>query len=462
MGRGGLPSVSSLRREIVAGFGHEGHGSYQRLVDKGNTPFSTLFHGLAKPLDFHAGSAVPTTHSPLLHPTKTSSRSVASLAALCQSLDITQLEFDEARNLTAAERYKKHNVPKRDGSSRAVFNPHYLIRKIQRRINRRIFANPNIITWPDHVFGSIPNTPQSASNTVERDYVNCARQHCGSKSILSADIKDFFDNIHQEQVAAIFKDFLKYPKEVSEALANICCLDSHLAQGALTSSYLATLCLFKTEGDLVKKLKHKGLTYTRLVDDITISSKISNYDFGYALKQTEQMLNDAGLPLNPSKTAIQYASMNPLIVHGLRVDFDQPRLPPQEPKKIRAAVKNLELLAATPGYRTTHAYRKDFNRCMGRVNKLHRVKHNSYPALLARLRKILPLPSHTDINIAEKMVERLEKDYKKSPDYKNTYWFYKRYYTTNERLTILKRCFPKKAEELRIMLKSMRPASKYE
>lgn len=399
--------------------------------------------------------------APILHPVKISENSISSFDALCQALDITPSEFFEAMALTAAERYEARSVPKKDGSSRTVYKPHYLIRKIQRRINRRIFANPNIINWPDHVFGSIPNSNISASVVAEKDYVNCVRQHCGSKSILSIDIKEFFDNVNYEQVFNIFTKFLNYPEEVSNTLTDICCMESHLVQGALTSSYIATLCLFETEGHVVNKLKKKGLTYTRLVDDITISSRISKYDFSYALKLTEQMLNDAGLPLNSAKTKTQYASMSPLIVHGLRVDFDQPRLPPHEPRNIRAAVKNLELLAASPGYRASRAYRRDFNRCLGRVNKLHRVKHNQYLPLLSRLQKILPLPSHADIDRAEMLVQRLQNDYAK-PNYKESYWFYKRYYVASERLAILKRSFPKKAEELRGKLRLMRPKSKHE
>lgn len=399
--------------------------------------------------------------APILHPIKVSSSSISSIDALCEALNITPSDFAEAIALKPDERYKISSVPKKDGSTRNVYNPCYLIRKIQRRINRRIFANQSIIRWPDHLFGSIPNSNIATSTVAVKDYVNCVRQHCGSKSILSIDIKEFFDNVNFDLVVDVFREFLKYPEDVSLALADICCMSSHLVQGALTSSYLATLCLYENEGHLVKKLKVKGLTYTRLVDDITISSKVANYDFSYALALAEQMLNDAGLPLNSAKTKTQYVSMAPLLVHGLRVDFDQPRLPPQEPRKIRAAVKNLELLAASPGYRASRSYRRDFNRCLGRVNKLQRVEHNQYTPLLNRLRKILPLPSHADINRAELLISRLQNDYSK-PDYKETYWFYKRYYVASERLSILKRSFPKKAEELRVKLRPLRPISKHE
>ena len=109
---------------------------------------------------------------------------------------------------------------------------------------------------------------------MPKDYISCARLHCSSKSILTIDIKDFFDNVHEVHVKEVFKDFLKYSDDVSSVLADICCMNSHLVQGALTSSYIASLVLFDIEGDLVKKLERKNLVYTRLVDDMNVSSKV--------------------------------------------------------------------------------------------------------------------------------------------------------------------------------------------
>jgi len=388
MGRRAIPSVSSRKRVsrrvwpwwmwlLPKTRQRKHHIQLRPIVWAGQTtlivPLKTMPH-----------------HVPRLNPIKVSTGAIASVDALCNALDITPAEVAQALALSPSERYQERAIPKPNGSSRIVHNPHHLIRKIQRRINRRIFSNSNIILWPDHFFGSIPNDDLSISPAAEKDYVNCARQHCGAKSILSVDIKDFFDNIHRDRVIEIFTDFLKCSSKVADALANICCKEDHVVQGALTSSYLATLCLYSNEGLVVTKLRHKGLRYTRLVDDITISGCISQYDFSFAIRQVQVMLDAIGLPINTDKTKIQYVGMKPLIVHGLRVDFGEPRLPPDEPRKIRASVKNLELLAATPGYRASRAYRKDFNRCLGRVNKLDRVGHTQHQTLLDRLRQVTP------------------------------------------------------------------------
>jgi RNA-directed DNA polymerase len=388
------------------------------------------------------------------NPEKISTGSIASLDNLCSALDIKRSELDTALSLSGADRYKQDSRPKKDGSLRIIYNPHYLIRKIQRRINKRIFSNPKAIRWPDHIFGSIPNQINDNGDHIPKDYISCARFHCGSKSILTIDIKDFFDNIHQVYVEDIFLKFLKFDKKVAQVLADICCLDSHLVQGALTSSYIASLCLWDVEGEIVEKLHYKNLVYTRLVDDINVSSKVSDYDFSYVMRVIEEMTTKKGLQLNHKKTCIQYISTRPLTVHGLRVAFKEPRLPSDEVRKIRSAVKNIETLASERDYRTSHAYRKDFNRCMGRVNKLIRIGHNQHANLLARLKKIFPLPSKKDIERTKKIIERLEAD---NPNKQDTYWYWRRYYLAHERLNIVQRTFPSTAKELRNRMSLLRP-----
>ncbi|WP_339449029.1 reverse transcriptase family protein [Pseudomonas sp. EA_5y_Pfl2_R50] len=390
-----------------------------------------------------------------LNPKKVSKGSISSIENLCSALSVSLQEIYGALSLSDEEKYTVSQTPKSDGSVRLVYNPHYLLRKIQRRINKRIFSRLSIVQWPDHLFGSVPNQRDPKNQSmINKDYVSCAAKHCGAKSLLKVDVKDFFDNIHKDIVLDIFENFMKFDRETSELLAEICCFKSHVIQGALTSSYLASLCLYDVEGAVVERLMRKGLVYTRLVDDITVSSKISNYDFSYSLDIVRAMLTSKDLPLNIAKTRSIYVSSEPLTVHGLRVAFPEPRLPSGEVSRIRAAVKSIENLASERDYRTTHAYRHDFNRCMGRVNKLVRVGHNRYESLLGRLKKIFPLPSKKDIERANAMLERLMRDCSTK---RSTYWYAKRYYKLQERLIVLKRSFPATTKEIRKSLKGLQP-----
>ncbi len=387
-------------------------------------------------------------------PIKVTSNSIGSLDSLCAALSIERSDLEVALALATSRRYRKKKLPKSDGSTRLVFDPHPLIRRIQRRVNRRIFASKDIIRWPDHLFGSIPNQIGPNDAVDGRDYVRCALKHCGAKSILTVDIRNFFDNIHRSLVEGVFRDFLKMPEEVSSALADICCRDDRLVQGALTSSYIACLCLYDVEGSIVRRLSEKRLTYTRLVDDINVSSRITNFDFGYAQGLIQEMLRTKGLFLNEDKTRVQSVSTAALSVHGLRVNFPTPRLPSDEVSRIRAAVQNIEAMAMEAGHRTSRAYRKDYNRCLGRVNKLARVGHNQHRILLKRLRSVYPLPSKRDITRAERFVGNLERDCLQMRD---LYSYKRRFHQASERITILARTYDRTARSLRARLALVKP-----
>ncbi|HEK2789086.1 reverse transcriptase family protein [Proteus mirabilis] len=398
------------------------------------------------------------------HTKKNTVSAINSIDSLCSTLSITRTELETVLTTPDKERYTPSAVEKSDGSIRNVYNPKSSIRKIQRRINRRIFniytptgrekKNPPII-WASYLFGSIPN--QFLDEDIEqKDYIACARVHCQSKSLLKVDIKNFFDNVQAIHVENIFSNFFFFSDDVSKALTNICCYEGHLVQGALTSSYLSCLCLYDVEWKIVDRLSRKNLRYTRLVDDITVSSTISNYDFSYAKDIIINMLHEKDLPVNLKKTQQYYTSTTPLTVHGLRVSFSEPRLPSDEAKRIRASVRNIESLASERNYRTTHAYRKDFNRCMGRVNKLKRVNHSQYKNLVNRLLKLLPLPSKKDLERVSISLANLEDDFNKGKH--DTYWYWKRYHRVHERINILQRTFVREAIIFRDKTKVIKPS----
>lgn len=416
------PGVASDDR-----LGQRDIGRYYRSSSECNNVSQALGYGLAKPLLFNLK-----TMYQILKPEKINSKSISSLDNLCEALNISVDELNEALNLPESEKYTEKTVPKSNGAIRHVFKPHHLLRKIQRRINKRIFTK--LVKWPSYLYGTLPNDLDGNGDIIlNRDYINCARQHCQSKSLLKVDIKDFFDNIHEDYVFEIFHDFLKYPDDVSKALTKICCHNKNVVQGALTSSYISCLSLWNMEHKIVKRLQRKNLIYTRLVDDITVSSKVSNYNFEAALSHIKNMLYERDLPLNIEKTRPYYISMEPLTVHGLRVNFDTPRLPSDEVRKIRAAVHNISKLSSEPGYRTTFAYRKDYNRCIGRVNKLKRIGHEKHEALLKKLIEIPPLPSRKDIERTRASIERLERDFQSKG---SSYWYYKRFYRAHGRLNV--------------------------
>ena len=166
------------------------------------------------------------------------------------------------------------------------------------------------------------------------------------------------------------------------------------------------------------------------------------------------MLNTLDLPINRSKTKFSYCSTDELLVHGLRVNYKEPRLPSTEVSRIRASVKNLENLAEDGNYRISRDYRKSFNRCLGRVNKLGRLGQKQHTSLLKRVNKIQPLPSKNDVKRTIKFIIKLEGWHS---SYSEDYWYRRCFNKAQSELNILQRTFNKTAKSLRIRLRKIRP-----
>lgn len=385
---------------------------------------------------------------------KGNERKISNLENLYKALGISASFVNEVLGLPAHEWYTKKEVKKKDGSKRIVYAPDKKLKYIQNRIKTRILADENIIVWPHYIYGSLKNTVDGDGNKVIRDYVACAANHTKSKSLLTVDIEDFFDNVNEYIVEKVIREYISCSEDVIAFLLKMCCFEGRLVQGAPTSSYLASMSLYDVEPKIKKKLNRKKLTYTRFVDDITVSSKVYNYNFTYALRIIENALTEIGLFLNKDKILIRYAGAAPLTVHGLRVDFHNVRLPAEEIKRIRANVRMIENMATKYKIRTSHAYKKEYERCMGRVNKLKRTGHNKHGHYLERLRKVRPIPSRSDIEYSQNKLERLIQLY---PEHKSSYYYNKKYYWLTERLYILRRSFSKSANKMLDELKKYQP-----
>lgn len=388
---------------------------------------------------------------------KSNSSFIGNVDNFLDAMQITRAELNHVLASPAADRYAQKTVQKKDGSDRHVYAPTPVLKKIQNRVKNRILANQSVISWPSYIFGSIKNQKIAEGEYDSRDYVACASQHSGAKSLLTVDIKDFFDNIHVDVVEDVFRNFISEDDELVNLLLTLCCHEGHLVQGAPTSSYLANMSLHDVEPRLVAGLSRKGLIYTRLVDDISVSSKIYDYDFSFAMRLLENALTDKGLYLNQAKVSQRSVGSAALTVHGLRVDYQTARLPASEIGQIRAHVKNLEDTAKSYKSRTSYAYRKDYARCMGRVNKLARVGHKQHIKYLNRLRAIRPLPSGNESEWCLKRLERLERIYAVKS---NTFEFRRNFYRLQEKIYILARSFPRAAELMKERMKKIRPPGK--
>lgn len=386
-------------------------------------------------------------------PINKSSSGISTLVSLSKTLGFSVEELEEIRSIPLDKRYIRLEKPKTDGTMRTVYRPHHKLKRLQRRINNRIFRE--LIIWPDFLFGSVPN--DNDEDSIKRDYITCASQHCSAKSILKIDIKNFFDNIHRDLVGDIFESFLYIKSEAKDYMVDVCCAGEFIVQGALTSSYIASLCLHDIETQVYRRAKRKGLTYTRLVDDITVSSKIYEFDFTQIRKHIEDMLAEKDLPINFDKSGIFQTSTKPLLVHGLRIDHNKPRLPSDEVKRIRASLHNLINNATKNNSKTSLAYRIEYNRCMGRINKLGRLKHEKHVVFMERIKRVRPMPSFRDVQDCKKKLRKLEALYSKG--FNKSERYFRNFQIVGHNISLIKRsdAFVTLAKEFRERLNKVKP-----
>ncbi|HIF9492020.1 TPA: reverse transcriptase family protein [Photobacterium damselae] len=279
---------------------------------------------------------------------------------------------------------------------RDIYEPKFLLKKIQKRINSRILSK---VEYPFYLQGGIFDKDNP------RDYYSNAAIHSKSNCIMSVDIKNFYPSIKTDQVTRIFKLFFKFPQEVSELLAELVTYNGFVPQGAVTSSYVANLLFFEDEYKEVTYLRGKNLVYSRLLDDITISGKsISNQDFGKIKTRIIGMFKKRGVKINRKKTSLVYSGTR--IVTGLRVEHSKPRCEREEKRKIRAAVKHCEIQYLTD--RTSDDYHTLWNSTSGKVAKLERVGHSQAKKLRTRLQMIYPSLSTAQIHALKIAIKNLE------------------------------------------------------
>ena len=182
--------------------------------------------------------------------------------------------------------YRSFPLNKKDGSSRVIHTPRTYLKVIQWWILDNVL---NHVKVSENVFGFVPG----------RSAVQNAAFHFGSKHVLNVDIRQFFPSITIDQIRGIFVS-LGYCGDVANMLAELCCLNKRVPQGAPTSPALANLVLRVLDDSLSQKSAENNIKYSRYADDLTFSSQtwIEN-EF---LDAVQQAVERAGFELKAEKT----------------------------------------------------------------------------------------------------------------------------------------------------------------
>lgn len=308
---------------------------------------------------------------------------IASIDALAKTLGVIPgLLKDLAKD--ASNSYVKFQIETKNNKRRDVFEPKYELKKIQKRINSRVFEK---VIYPPYLQGGIKDEENP------RDYIENSKFHAGSKFLISVDIKNFYPSIREAFVLDIFKNLFHFPDEVSSILTKLLTLDGRLPQGACTSSYVANLIFYNSEYSLVSKFRSQGLIYSRLLDDITVSSPslIPQNKSTDIVVKLSALAKKHQLNLNPKKTKLERSDdlKADYLVTGVWVGHGEPKLRRSDRRYIRQLVFICEKEHAKDCY--SDEYHKLWNRVSGQVSKLTRLGHPEAKDYRKRMSLILPL-----------------------------------------------------------------------
>jgi RNA-directed DNA polymerase len=188
--------------------------------------------------------------------------------------------------------YGRFEIPKKTGGTREILAPTRQLKKIQRRIN--LILNSLFI-------------PKNAAHgfVSNRSIVTNAKIHVAKKHVLNIDLKDFFPSTHFGRVRAVLKlQPFEMSDQMAHYIANFCCYQGKLPQGAPTSPTLTNIVCRKLDYKLVEFAKSKFTYYTRYADDMTFSCDKNKFTESFHSELTD-IITSEGFVVNDKKTRHQ-------------------------------------------------------------------------------------------------------------------------------------------------------------
>ena len=234
-----------------------------------------------------------------------------------------------------SQKYKKFTLNKRNGGLREIYAPISPIKILQRKLNYilQLVFEPKAC-----VHGFLPN----------KSIVTNSLMHVRKKYVFNCDLIDFFPSINFGRVRGMFisKPY-NLPPNVSTVLAQLCCHENHIPQGAPTSPIISNMICARLDGDLMKLAKKCNCFYSRYADDITFSTTLGNFPERIAKvvksediiqieagRQLQGIIDNNGFAINKEKVRLQFQSKRQEVT-GLKVN-EKPNVKRSLIRQIRA------------------------------------------------------------------------------------------------------------------------------
>ncbi|WP_198598630.1 reverse transcriptase domain-containing protein [Salinibacter altiplanensis] len=229
-------------------------------------------------------------------------------------------------------RYKTFTLDKSGGGEREISAPVSALKIIQQKLNQILQA----------VY-----TPKAAVHSFlpDRNIRTNAEQHVKQRFVFCVDLKDFFHEINYGRVWGLLQAVpYELPEDVATVLAQICCHNNRLPQGAPTSPIVSNMLCAQLDSELLRLAESNKCIYTRYADDLTFSTSMRQFPDELATggedgnvkvgKELREVVDKNGFELNEDKTRLQHEDYRQMVT-GLIVN-EKVNVPREFVREIRA------------------------------------------------------------------------------------------------------------------------------
>lgn len=247
------------------------------------------------------------------------------------------------------DKYTTFQIPKRSGGTRTINAPNSELKTIQGRTSNLLYDCYKVI------HPKFKNTNFELSHAFQKErglsIASNAARHCNRRFVFNLDFQDFFGCFNFGRVRGYFltnKNF-QLENEVATTLAQICCHDNRLPQGAPTSPIVTELITRILDLRIQKIAKDNRCSYSRYADDLTFSTnkkvfpeeiarvtEEGNWAIGYKLLNK---IHNSGFIINQTKTRMHYCDSRQEAT-GLIIN-KKVNIPKEYSKKVRSMCHSL-------------------------------------------------------------------------------------------------------------------------
>lgn len=214
--------------------------------------------------------------------------------------------------------YENFDIPKKNGGVRHISAPTGYLRVIQKNLAGALMDYRVQLTES----GAISRSRSYAFERKKWIYDN-AILHRGKRLVLNVDLCDYFDSFHFGRIVGFLKKNRNFQmnSNIAIVIANLCCYNGKLPQGAPTSPVLTNFIASILDNDIIKLSKKYHLFYTRYADDLTFSTNDKQFanKFDDFLFDLENVIKTNGFSINTKKTRLEYKESRQ-VVTGLVVN----------------------------------------------------------------------------------------------------------------------------------------------